>query len=101
MKLPPYVSVKNKTTYRYSRAYPIKIRRRLSQCPVKYDRTLRLKVGCSEAELNKAVACGGLRKRRLLEKMFLHQKNTFHYLIENQNNNVIQLKTNQTRPTGQ
>ena len=47
---------KNKTTYRYSRAYPIKIRRRLSQCPIKYDRTLQLKVGCSEAELNKAVA---------------------------------------------
>lgn len=65
---------KNKTTYRYSRAYPIKIKRRLSQCPVKYDRTLQLKVGCSEAELNKAVAYGGLRKRRLLEKMFLHQK---------------------------
>tara|TARA_R110002074_G_scaffold73314_2_gene168450 strand:- start:210 stop:1709 length:1500 start_codon:yes stop_codon:yes gene_type:complete len=56
MKLPPYVSIKNKTTYRYSRAYPIKIRRRLSQCPIKYDRTLQLKVGCSEAELNKAVA---------------------------------------------
>ena len=51
MKLPPYVSIKNKTTYRYSRAYPIKIRRRLSQCPIKYDRTLQLKVGCSEAEL--------------------------------------------------
>lgn len=56
MKLPPYVSIKNKTTYRYSRVYPIKIRRRLSQCPVKYDRTLQLKVGCSEAELNKALA---------------------------------------------
>lgn len=56
MKLPPYVSIKNKTTYRYSRAYSIKIRRRLSQCPVKYDRTLQLKVGCSEAELNKALA---------------------------------------------
>ena len=55
MKLPPYVSIKNKTTYRYSRAYPIKTRRRLSQCPVKYDRTLQLKVGCSEAELKKAV----------------------------------------------
>ena len=55
-KLPPYVSIKDNTTYRYSRTYPIKIRQRLSQCPTKYDRSLKLKVGCSESELNHAVA---------------------------------------------
>ncbi len=121
MKLPPYVSVKNKITYRYSRAYSIKIRRRLSQCLVKYDRALYLKVGCSEAEVpimiqnmiggwkadkdetSKAkqdYARGGLRNERLLKRTFIYQKKTLNYLIENQNDNVVQLKVNQGTPTG-
>ena len=45
-------------------------------------------------------ARGGLRKERLLKRMFLHQKNTFNYLIESQNDNVIKFKTNQTTTTG-